>query len=285
MIVSASYRTDIPAFYGDWFLARLAAGWAEVRNPYSGALSRVGLARHEVDAFVFWTKNLLPFLPALERVASLGYPFSVSYSVLDYPHRIERAVPAAAQHVDALRAIASRYGGRVPVWRYDPVLITEATPTDWHVENFARLAASLEGATDEVVLSWAQIYAKTKRNLDVDCIPWRDPPDAEKRDLLASLAAIAAAHGMRFSVCAQPHLVPDGGHEARCVDTGRLSAIAGRAIVARDKGNRAGCRCAESRDIGAYDSCAHGCVYCYAVANPAKARTRFRNHDPSAPRL
>jgi DNA repair photolyase len=56
-------------------------------------------------------------------------------------------------------------------------------------------------------------------------------------------------------------------------------------LAARQKGNRPGCLCAESRDIGAYDSCPHGCAYCYAVRHRDRALTNYRNHDPAAERL
>ena len=285
MIISASYRTDIPAFYGDWFQARLAAGHAMVRNPYSGARIRVGLGPEEVSGFVFWSKNLAPFWPALEELAVRRMPFLVSYSILDYPRALERAVPDAERHVEILCRLAGRFGPRVAVWRYDPVLLSDLTPPAWHRARFARLARALAGATDEVVLSFAQIYAKTRRNLDQASVAWRDPDAEEKRALLAELAAIAAAHGMRASLCSQPELLGPGLQEARCIDAARLSDVAGRPIAAREKGNRPGCRCAESRDIGAYDSCPHGCVYCYAVAGAANARARFSAHDPAAAEL
>jgi hypothetical protein len=188
-----------------------------------------------------------------------------------------------------VRAVAGRFGPRAAVWRYDPVVLTSLTPADWHRATFARLAAALEGASDEVVVSWATIYAKTARNLDAAAraqdFAWSDPPAEDKRALLRELARIAARHGMRLTLCAQPDLLSDSVAAARCVDAARLGDVAGRPIKAKEKGNRPGCLCAESRDIGAYDTCPHGCVYCYAVQNRALARRRFHDHDPAAAML
>ena len=163
------------------------------------------------------------------------------------------------------------------------MVLTSLTPPEWHLANFAALARALEGAVDEVVVSFVAGYRKTRRNLDAAAaragLVWRDPGDDEKRDLAGKLAALAAEHGMTLGLCAQPdYLVPTVA-AARCIDSRRLSDLAGYALEAPEKGNRPGCRCAESRDIGAYDSCAHGCVYCYAVSSRQAARSRLKAHD------
>jgi hypothetical protein len=298
VIVSASYRTDIPAFYGRWFARRLEAGFCRVANPYGGPPSMVRLDRDSVDGFVFWTRNLGPFRPVLERIAERGAPFVVQYTITGYPRALEAAVTAPETAIGHIHYLAREFGPRRAVWRYDPVIDTDRTPLVWHEKNFARLAAMLEGAVDEAVASFAHIYKKTKANTDAAAhrhgFAWRDPPVDEKRATVAALAEIAARHGMVLSVCAQPHLLghppahlpahpPVGGAgAARCVDAARLAAIAGRPLAAREKGNRDGCACHESRDIGAYDTCPHGCVYCYAVRNRDLARRRHKMHDPES---
>ena len=289
MIVSASYRTDIPAFYAGWFLARLAAGYATVRNPYGGADYRVPLDREAVDGFVFWTRNPAPFDAALDAVAVRGTPFVVQVTITGYPQALETSVVDADRIVDVVRRLADRFGPRTIVWRYDPLIATSLTPPAWHRDNFARIAARLEGATDEVVLSWTTIYAKTERNLRRAsrnaAFDWDDPPDDDKRALLTDLAAIAADRGMRPTLCSQPDLLADGIAPAKCIDAERLSDIAGYPITAREKGNRPGCPCAESRDIGAYDTCPHGCVYCYAVRDRRAAKQAYGRHYADAERL
>jgi len=285
MIVSASFRTDIPAFYGSWFQNRFRAGFCRVANPYGGPPGRVAL-RDGVDGFVFWTRNAEPFLPVLAEVRAADLPFMVQYTVTGYPRALERSVPDAVRSQEIIRRLAGTYGPRAVVWRYDPVLLSDLTPPDWHVRQFAALARGLEGSVDEVVLSFAQIYRKTERNLGVAAraqnFSWRNPDDAEKCQALRRFQDLAAERGMRLTLCTQPDLP---GEAARCVDAQRLADIGGRPFKARTKGNRPGCLCAESRDIGAYDSCPHGCVYCYAVSRRAAARQALLRHDPQGESL
>jgi hypothetical protein len=289
VIVSASYRTDIPAFYAEWFLRRLDEGFALVRNPYSAQMYRVDLRPQRVTGFVFWTRNFGPLLERLDRLRAFGRPFVVQFTITDYPRQIEPAVIPAEKAVAQMHRLAREVHPLCPVWRYDPVLFTSLTPTEFHERNFARLAAALEGATDEVVISFAQIYAKSRRNLDAAArrhgFTWTDAPDDAKRELAARLALLARRHGMRLTVCSQPEYLAPGAEEARCVDVRRLARISGEPLEAPLKGNRPGCACHESRDIGEYDTCPHGCLYCYAVRHRRVALARYRAHDPASPSL
>ena len=289
MIVSASYRTDIPAFYGRWFRNRLETGFCEVANPYNGTVSAVDLSEGAVDGFVFWTRNAQPFRTALDTVAARGTPFVVHYTVTGYPRALEPSVVEPRRSIAEIRRIARRHGARTVIWRYDPVVCSTVTPPAWHRRTFTALARALAGAVDEVVLSFVHIYDKTRRNTDRAAarhgFAWTDPAGEAKRDLLGELASIARDCGLTASLCAQPDLLGPGLSPARCIDAHRLSDVAGRTIRARDAGNRPGCACAESRDIGAYDSCPHGCVYCYAVRRTDRAKARYHAHDPEAPIL
>jgi len=285
MIVSASYKTDIPAFYGEWFEKRLIAGYCMVTNPYNRRqISRVSLAREDVEGFVFWTKNLGPFMGRLERVAEFGRPFIVQQTITGYPHGLEPSVVDADRSVRHVRTVSERYGPKAAVWRYDPILFSSLTPAEYHIENFERLAGSLEGHTDEVVISFAQIYRKTARNLNQAArkfgFTWEDPPDVVKLALTTRLLKIAKAHGMKLSVCSQRKYIVPGAKAARCVDARRLSEIGGRPIRARQKGNRPDCGCYASTDIGEYDTCPSGCAFCYAVLHRDLALSRYRRHDP-----
>lgn len=288
MIVSASYRTDIPAFYGEWLMRRLAAGYALVANPYGGSPYSVSLAPGDVEGFVFWTRNMGPLAQHLPDIAAIA-PFMVQFTITGYPRALEPGVIDSAAAVAQIMELAGMFGPRAVVWRYDPVVETNLTSLSWHRGNFTRLASTLQGHVDEVVISFAQIYAKTRRNMDIAArdhgFAWRDPEEREKRSLAGDLAEIAAAHGMRLTVCSQPDYVVGGAAAARCIDADRLSDIAGRRIEAKVKGNRPGCLCHESRDIGAYDSCPQGCAYCYAVSSRDRAKRFLAEHDPEAEAL
>src|SRR5262249_5415801 len=196
MIVSASYRTDIPAFYGDWFAHRLAEGHVMVANPYGGPDYRVGLSPEEAEGFIFWTRNPAPFRPVLEKLEREGRPFVIQFTITGYPRALEAAVPDTDAALALLSDLSRRFGKRAIVWRYDPILISELTGALWHRENFARMAAALRGSVDEVVLSFTQIYAKTARNLAAAAkrhgFCWPDPDAGEKRALVAALAGTPA---------------------------------------------------------------------------------------------
>ncbi|MXW90805.1 MAG: DUF1848 domain-containing protein [Rhodospirillaceae bacterium] len=292
MIVSASYRTDIPAFYADWFLNRVAAGAVRFRNPFGGGIVTVSLKPADVSGIVFWTRNFAPLLERLGPVAERGWPFVVQFTVTGYPRPLEpstiRAEDAAAQ----IARIARRFGPRAAVWRYDPVLLSALTGPDWHRDAFARIAGMLRGHVDEAVISFVEPYRKTRRNLDRLArdagLDWRLPEPEEKADIVRDLAAVAGDAGMALTLCTQPALaerVAGIAAPARCIDAGRLGDVAGRPVIAPAKGNRPGCLCAASRDIGAYDTCPHGCAYCYAVADRARAKAAYAAHDDSAEML
>ena len=288
VIVSASYRTDIPAFYAAWFRRRLKAGFCRVANPYGGSPYEVPLAPGTVDGFVLWTRNLRPLLPDLDAVRLVA-PFTVQFTLTGYPRSLETSVINQAEAVEQLCELRRRFGPRVAVWRYDPIVFTAELDAAAHLAAFAALARALNGAVDEVVLSVMHPYRKTRRNLDRaaarHAFMWRDPPAEEKRNLLQRLAAVAREEGMAPTLCSQRELLTPALAEARCIDAERLADVAQCPVAARESGNRPGCRCALSRDIGAYDTCPHGCVYCYAVADRDRAVVNFRHHDPDAAML
>jgi hypothetical protein len=286
VIISASYKTDIPTFYGEWFMNRLQAGYCLVVNPYGRQIQRVSLRKEDVDGFVFWTKNVGPFVRNLREVKTAGFPFIVQHTINGYPRTLETSVVDAMRAVENASRVAQDFGKRVVVWRYDTIAFTSVTPASFHMDNFSRLAEALRGVTDEVVISFLQSYKKTRRNLDEAAqacgFTWEDPAAEEKRDLAAQLVKVADANQMTLTVCSQRDYVVTGSAEARCVDARRLEDVGGLAVKARLKGNREQCGCFEARDIGEYDTCPHGCVYCYAVQNRPLALQRFRAHNPAS---
>jgi hypothetical protein len=287
MIISASYKTDIPAFYGKWFMNRLRAGYCKMVNPWNRKqIIRVPLERQTVDGIVFWTKNVGPFVDCLKEVRQEGYPFIVQYTINNYPKDLEFSVANARRSVETFRRLAEEYGPKACVWRYDTIVVSSVTPLDFHLRNFASLCQQLEGATDEVVISFVHFYDKTLRNMNRAAqefhFEWEDPPALTKQELATEMVAMAAASGMRLSICSQPDFLVPGAIEARCIDATRLEQIAGKPILAELKGGRKECGCFASRDIGEYDTCPHGCVYCYAVLRRKLAQQRYHDHDPNS---
>jgi len=290
MIISASYKTDIPAFYGEWFTNRLHAGYCKMVNPYSQQVYTIDLTPENVDGFVFWTKNIGPFLKHLQVVREMGYPFIVQHTITGYPRELEYRVINSTRTIEHMQELAGTYGPHVAVWRYDPIVISSLTPYTWHRDNFAMLAQSLAGTTDEVVVSFAQIYKKTRRNMDWAArefgFDWHEHEATTTRAvqaLITDLAGIARSYGMRLKICSQKAFLILGiTEEARCVDAERLEKISGTPIADRieRRGNRKECGCFASKDIGEYDTCPHGCVYCYAVQHRDLALARYKAHDP-----
>ena len=296
MLISASYKTDIPTFYGEWFMNRLRAGYCKMVNPYGRQEYRVNLRREEqdgqegVDGIVFWTKNIGPLMKHLPEIRERGYPFVVQHTINGYPRELEARVIDYARTVECVRRVAGEYGPlpsgapRV-IWRYDPIVFTPLTGMDVHKRTFEELAKALEGSTREVVISFAQLYKKTRHNMEEagfsveehEAIAYPEAEDDHRAlHLAVYLAGVAAAHGMTLKVCSQERfLVPGIIEEAHCID----AAWFGQAY--KKHGNRAECACSASRDIGEYDTCPHGCVYCYAVRNRALALERYKRHDPN----
>ncbi len=208
----------------------------------------------------------------------------VQYTINGYPRSLEFSVVDAKRSIEHMKQISETYGPKIGVWRYDTIVFSSLTPIDFHRRNFSDLARRLEGATDEVVISFAQIYKKTKRNMDWASkefgFDWEDPQVELKYNLAAELAQMAKSHNIQLSMCAQKEFLAPGVSEARCVDANRLAEISGHSIKSKLKGNRPACGCFMSKDIGEYDTCPHGCVYCYAVLNRPLAQSRFQRHDP-----
>ncbi|HXZ04316.1 MAG TPA: DUF1848 domain-containing protein [Ktedonobacteraceae bacterium] len=291
MIISASYKTDIPTFYGEWFMNRLMAGYCKMVNPYNQQIYTVTLTPDSVDGFVFWTKNVGPFLKHLVEVKRIGYPFIIQHTITGYPRELEYRVIDFSHTINHMRALADLYGPHVAVWRYDPIVISSLTPPDWHLHNFEKLARSLETTTDEVIVSFAQVYKKTRKNMDLAAheygFTWGEHEamtTGSVRNFISSLAGISRSHGMLLKICSQKAFHTLGlTAEARCVDAERIERVSGKTIVERveRRGNRKECGCFASKDIGEYDTCPHGCVYCYAVQQRDLALERYKEHDPT----
>lgn len=278
MIVSASRRTDLPAFYPRWLADRFRQGEALVREPRAPhRIRRLRLAPDTVDGIVFWTKNPLPLLPYREAFA--GYPFYFQFTLTGYGPDVEPGIPDKdAVLVPVFRQLARELGPGRLVWRYDPIFLTGEYTLAFHRRRFAELAARLAGSTDLCTISFLDEYRDTRRHmagLGVRAFPVR-----EQLALAAELKQIADRQGMRLCSCAEGiDLASLGILPARCIDPARLAAQVGESWqVPRAAGQRPACRCAQSVDIGAYDSCKGGCLYCYAGGQ----KPGFVAHDPAS---
>ncbi len=293
MIVSVSRRTDVPAYYGEWFMRRVRSGWCEVSNPFNPQQTRVvDLTPGAVDCFVFWTrypKTLYPHLPELDR---LGHSYYFTYTVLDYPRYFEPRLPARGSRVALFKRISSLIGpGRI-VWRYDPILLTDQTDERFHLERFKSLADELAPYTDTVVISLFDEYRKllprmrTLAQLGAARTHTEDDPE-RLRAFLGELHGIAVERGLRTQSCSESRdLTATGIEPGACIDAERIRTSMGVRVDARkDPGQRRLCNCVNSVDIGAYDTCPARCMYCYAIGTEAAVRARRGAHSPESPQL
>lgn len=284
MIISASRRTDVPGFFSEWLGCRLGEGYALVRNPFNARqVSRVSLDPAVIDGIVLWTKNPIPMLP---RIAMLdSHSWYMQYTLNPYGNGIERRLPELAERVAAFWTLGEAFGPERVVWRYDPVFFSELHTVSWHVRWFSKLAEALAGRCDTVSTSFMHMYAKTRRNTASLALRSGDPH--EQVELLGRWNEISAQNGMTLRLCATPELLEATGVlPATCMDAGRMSRISGVPLrSAKDPGQRPDCNCAPSVDIGAYDTCGHGCAYCYANGTDRRALAGLAAHDPASPLL
>ncbi|MFH1276935.1 MAG: DUF1848 domain-containing protein [Candidatus Eisenbacteria bacterium] len=284
-ILSASRRTDLPAAYGRWFRERLHAGFARYRTPFSPRLFEVSLRREDLAGIVFWTRDVFPFLPVLDILDDGGFPYYFQYTWTAYPRSLEPAGDPERRLRGLLR-LSDRIGPDRVVWRYDPIILTAGLEEGDHLRRFRAMAARLRGRTDTVMVSFLDPYRKTVRRLSAAGIETRFPSPEEGGRLILRLSEIAGEAGIRLATCCEEGFRPEGVAAGACVDVERIRRIAPEErFTAGRKPTREGCGCAESRDIGAYDTCPLGCVYCYAVSDDSKAGRAFRAHRAAAEAL
>ncbi len=282
MILSVSRRTDIPAFYSDWFINRIKAGFVYVRNPMNyHQVSEVALTPDVIDCIVFWTKNPAPVLDKLELISDYSYCFLVTINA--YNKKIERRVPDTDVVINAFQKLSAKIGKLKTVWRYDPIFYTEDIDLPYHIKNFYRIASQLKGYTGRCIISFADVYRKTKRNMR-SLMPLTEDM---MLDMGERLSEIANFYDIEIMACSERiDLSPVGVKRAKCIDDSLISAITSYKIcVEKDKNQRDECRCAASIDIGAYNTCGHGCLYCYANYSDSSVKNNMLKHDPYSPFL
>jgi hypothetical protein len=291
VIISASRRTDIPAFYSEWFMNRVRAGYCLVPNPFNrNQVSRVSFAPVDVDAIVFWTRNPRPLLAHLDELDARNYRYYFLYTLLAYPRQIDPSSPALAAAIETFRELAARVGPDRVIWRYDPIFLSSITGPEFHLRAYQSIAKALEGYTKRSVVSIVQRYRKIEKRMaalaaeGIELLPW---DDKDLAPLLRSLAEIAHGNDMEIRSCADElDLHNYGIQPGKCVDDELISRVFGLELESKkDNCQRKQCGCVASKDIGMYDSCLFGCLYCYATASFKRARANYRRHDPESPSL
>lgn len=285
VIVSASRSTDIPAFYADWFLERLKAGYSVWVNPFNQARYRVSFA--DTRMMVFWSKNPRPLLERLDEVESLGFKqYYFQFTLNDYvAEGLEPNVPPVAERIDTFRRLARRIGKERVIWRFDPLLLSGSLTVDVLLEKIASIGHELQGATEKLVFSFADIQAYRKVGKNLSGTNCREFSSEEKIEFAKGLRDVNLSLGLEMATCAEDiDLSEYGIKHNKCVDDDLMvrlfhddaklmdfigaeyDMIDGWTIKKsrKDKGQRKACGCIVSKDIGAYNTCPHLCRYCYA---------------------
>lgn len=285
MILSASRRTDIPNYYSDWFYNRIKQGFVYVRNPMNPhQISKVNLSPEVVDCIVFWTKNPEPMLERLDELAEYKYYFQ--FTLTGYGKDVECNVPHKKEKmIPIFQKLSKKIGSRKVIWRYDPIIFTERYTPQYHLKAFEQIAEALSGYTQKCVISFVDIYAKNRMNLQA-----MKAYELSKDGIIefaGQLNEIAVAHGIQTGSCGEEiDLSQCGIQHNSCIDKQLIEDLTGCRIEAgKDKNQRMECGCVESVEIGAYNTCKNACKYCYANFSQESVMKNCSYYDVDSPLL
>lgn len=280
MIISASRRTDIPALYPEWFVNRLKAGEVLVHSPYNRKkVSRVPLSPDAVDCIAFWTKNPEPLLPYLKEIDYMGYTYYFQMTITGYGKEMEENIPCVEESIATFLLTSEMLGKERMDWRFDPIILTEEYPISYHLEKFEMMCEWLAKATTRCMISFVDSYRGKPPYLELE--------QEDMRTLALGLSEIAKKYRLALYTCAEKIDLKEYGIEhGACIDKEKIQRLIGYKLdLKRDASQRKECGCAKSIDIGMYDTCIHGCRYCYATKSLDSARKKQMQHDPKSPLL
>ncbi|WP_209629670.1 DUF1848 domain-containing protein [Methanofollis sp. W23] len=306
VIISASRATDLPAFYSEWLMNRIRAGYAIWTNPFNRNFSqKVSFA--QTRAFVFWTKNPAPLMPHLDEIDEMGYHYYFQYTLNDYEEEgLEPGLPPLDERIQTFRTLAERVGKARVIWRFDPLLLSDDLTVEHLLERVRRVGDQVHSSTERLVFSFADIetYRSVRRRLGEG---YREFSPDEMNYFAESIAEINQDWGLALATCAErKNLSAYGVEKNRCIDDRLLRRLfpedrelmaflgpapqrdlfgnsvedPGRRKRLKDKGQRKECGCIKSKDIGAYSTCPHLCRYCYANAVEKTVKRNYETHRP-----
>ena len=292
MIINTGMRTDIPAFYSEWLMNRVREDFVYVRNPYYRLqVSKYSLSPDVVDCLAFCTKNPNPMLKYLDELKE-KYNMFWFVTITPYGKDIEPNVPPFEKVCEDFKILSSKIGKNAIALRYDPILINEAYSVDKHIEMFGKFARSLKGYTEDVTVSFLDLYEKVKRNApDI-----RPPTNEEQKQIAKKFVRIGKENNMVIHGCCEnPNLKEVGIDITGCMSQEivekaigvKLKAPSGQSkrIVNNEDKVKPICNCLMGNDIGAYNSCMHLCKYCYANFNKTLVQENYKLHNPNSPFL
>ncbi|MGI5058762.1 DUF1848 domain-containing protein [Treponema pectinovorum] len=279
MILFASGRTDIPAFYSEWFVNRIKAGFLDVRNPYhKEQVTRYSLDPRVVDCLVFCTKNPKPILAHLDEFEDFGKYFFVT--ITPYGKEIEPNVPEKDEVIKSFIELSKIVGTKKICWRYDPIFVDSTYSVATHIREFKNMCEKLAGYTNRVIISFIDLYAKTAKNFP----ELKEVSLADQKFLAGAFSSIASKFSMSIETCAEANDLSAFGVKAgACVSKNIIEAATGlRLAQTGTQRLRKHCSCIPMRDIASYNCCPHLCKYCYANYDENSVKKNYSKHNPAS---
>ena len=289
IVLSAGRATDIPAFYGDWFVQRLKEGFFLKRNPYNG--DHYIIKTDETELIVFWTKNPKPFISQLSFIDQLIPDYYFQFTLNDYDTLIEPRVADIEERIETFIRLSDTIGKDKVVWRYDPVLLTGELNVDRLIEKVYALAEKLYRYTSKLVFSFIDInqYAKVDKKIKASITGIREPSPEEQSEFASKLAPLSKIFPLKIRSCSEEiDLTQFGILKNKCIDdelirnlfpeNRKLMDYINSSRNMKDKGQRKQCRCIKSTDIGGYNTCMHLCVYCYANHSDHSVKSNYASY-------
>lgn len=290
MIISASRRTDIPAFYSEWFMNRIEDGYFFKVNPFNPNQKKgISLSPHKVDVIVFWTKYPGPLMEHLEELDRRGYQYYFQFTLNAYPTFFEPEMPSLKKRINLFQKLSDRIGKEKVIWRYDPIILSNVTKRDYHLEKFQYIANRLSNYTSRVIISFLDIYRKNKGKLNslkkekdiqvYDIVEYK-----YKKELISfskRLREIAYHNYLTIQSCGEvdnvsSQIIPPG----KCIDDQLISKVFDIDLVGKtDKNQRDSCLCIKAEDMGVYNTCKFNCTYCYATTSMRAVKNKLSNHS------
>lgn len=282
MILNTGMRTDIPAFYSEWFMNRIREGYVLVRNPYRHDwITRYELDPDVVDCISFCTKNPAPMLKYLDELSHFNQYWFVT--ITPYGKDIEPNVPPKEKVMQDFITLSKAIGVNSIGWRYDPIFVDGTYTIERHISDFEEMCRILSGYTTVCVFSFIDLYDKVVRNFP----QVRTVSPQERIAIGKAFADIGGRYGITIKACAEGNdLAPYGVDCNGCMTKETFEAAIGWSLnVPKKKSLRSECSCILGSDIGVYDTCAHLCRYCYANSNKENVKRNMSLHDPTSPFL
>ncbi len=277
MILNVSGRTDIVAFYSEWFFKRIESGYVDVRNPfYPKLVSRIYF--EDVDLILFCTKNPTPLL---DKITEINIPYLIFITLTGYKNDIEPNVPSKKELIQVIQKLSTKIGKEKIVIRYDPVFKSKKYPLEYHIKAFEKLCKLLNGYVTKIIISFLDDYKNVQKNKSII----QDIPFTRKdyETLGKNFSKIAKENKMTVQTCfEQINLVEYGFIKDDCISKELAYKLTGKKFKKWQARKGNACNCAEMVDIGEYNTCKHFCKYCYANYDEKKVAQNFHQHNPTS---